>query len=395
MQPPHDMSLYNILQVSPNATAAQITKSYRKLARKYHPDKQGNSKKESPKQLQQVQQAYDILKDDATRLPHHKYGLVDPSLAVILLLGPQDHYHNARLDSLHKELLQLMGYNNHNIDNDSFRSSEDALDHAPSRQQQRVRTIAAQLVEQLRPIVEGMVDANIVAHMVAQDCDRWKTLPLGAQIVRCVGRAYRHAGQDYLRKHKKEHIILSVPMRQQWRQAKHFCTAALASGRATVTERVWTQQEMRRRKKRKRKETTTPSIEYHPIGTVDFLEEDDSDFVDHDEASEEEMKQAERLKAQQTLLQSLQVEALWKISKIDLDKTIRQACNLILKGNYFFFPSHQSLKPTEWNRGGHGWVTASGKMIHADEARLKAAEAMAMIGEIMVQRSKEGTSWKD
>jgi hypothetical protein len=130
------------------------------------------------------------------------------------------------------------------------------------------------------------------------------------------------------------------------------------------------------------------------------LEEDDDDDNmfsnnDNDCDDEEDMKQAERLKAQQTLLQSLQVEALWKITKIDLDKTIRKACNLILQGEYFFFPAHQSLHPDEWDRGGHGWVTSSGKVIHAQQARLETAYAMGMIGDIMVQRSKEGTSWKD
>ena len=38
-QPPHDTQLYDILQVNPNATQAQISKSYRQLSRKYHPDK--------------------------------------------------------------------------------------------------------------------------------------------------------------------------------------------------------------------------------------------------------------------------------------------------------------------------------------------------------------------
>jgi hypothetical protein len=80
-------------------------------------------------------------------------------------------------------------------------------------------------------------------------------------------------------------------------------------GEWTSGRRVWTKQEQRRRNKQKRKETTaTPSIEYDPVGMVNLIEEKESDFdFDHfDEESEEEMKQAER----QTLLQSLQVEAL-------------------------------------------------------------------------------------
>lgn len=404
MQPPHETSLYDVLQISPNATAAQITKSYHKLSRKHHPDKQKSDK--DPKQLHQVRQAYEILKDDSTRLPYHRYGLIDPSMAVILLLGPQNHHHDARLDSVHKELLQLMGYqdsvhdHDHKLHEDSQVGGveeEDPKSCHRRQQEKRVRTIAAQLVEQVRPIVEGTVDANIVAHMLAKDCDRWKTLTLGAQIVRCIGRAIRHAGQDFLRKQEQKEKVMG-PMRQQWRKAKNLATAALAAGRASVTEHVWTQQEKRQRRKKKENEQDKPLLEhdYPSIGAVDFLEDDDNYNIDFLGAvEEEEIKQAERLKARQTILHSLQVEALWKISKIDLDKTIRQACDLILEGRYFFFPSHQSLNPNEWNRGGHGWVTSSGRLIDAREARWKAAEAMVMIGEIMVQRSKEGTSWKE
>jgi hypothetical protein len=39
-QPPHDTSLYDLLEVSPNATNAEIAKSYRQITRRLHPDKQ-------------------------------------------------------------------------------------------------------------------------------------------------------------------------------------------------------------------------------------------------------------------------------------------------------------------------------------------------------------------
>ena len=86
-----------------------------------------------------------------------------------------------------------------------------------------------------------------------------------------------------------------------------------------------------------------------------------------------------------------------------MDKTIRKACELILNGDYFFFPSHQSPFPREQLHQesssqidtDHGWVGTTGKVVHAEQARLEAAQAMIMIGEIMVQRSKDGTSWKD
>ena len=111
------------------------------------------------------------------------------------------------------------------------------------------------------------------------------------------------------------------------------------------------------------------------------------------------------------MLQSLQVEALWLCCKIDLDQTVRDACEMILQGDDVFFPSHSynTFPPRQDYDASHadgdamsgnslhgdGWVAASsGKTIYGDVARLRAAAAMAMIGDIMVHCSKEGTSWK-
>jgi hypothetical protein len=396
--PPHDKRLYDVLQVSPNATAAQITKSYRRLALQHHPDKISSNDSGARDVLDEVQQAYGILKEDATRLPYHQYGLTDPNVAVLLLLGPQKSTNHLLDDSIHHELLQLMGYD----DGDGHPRSGTAVLDPAARRQRRVRLVAARFVERLRPLVEDTVDSTIMAHRIAQECDRMKRLPLGAQIVRCVGRAYRHAGQDYLKQQvhptnkKKDHSVL---LRQQWRQAKHFCTAVWASGRATVTEQVWTRQEKRRRRNHNHKKDTTPTIEYHSeLGEIGVLEDDemfsDAELDIFNPLEEEEIRHGERFKAKQTLLTSLQVEALWKVAKIDLDQTIRQACHLILQGDYFFFPSHQSMNPSRYGSA-HGWVTASGEVLHAEDARRKAAEAMVLIGNIMVQRSKQGTAWKE
>lgn len=111
--------------------------------------------------------------------------------------------------------------------------------------------------------------------------------------------------------------------------------------------------------------------------------------------SAEEIKENERQKAQAALLESLQVEALWKITKIDLDRTVQEACNLILTGEYFFFPSHQSVRSSEWGQSADGWVGSTGEIVDASIGRLRAAAALVMVGDIMVRCSKEGTAWME
>ena len=59
--------LYKILELDKNATQDQIKKSYRKLALKYHPDRNKDNKEESEKKFKQIGEAYGVLSDKKKR----------------------------------------------------------------------------------------------------------------------------------------------------------------------------------------------------------------------------------------------------------------------------------------------------------------------------------------
>ncbi|PAF45075.1 J domain-containing protein [Helicobacter sp. 11S02596-1] len=65
-------SLYETLDVSENATADEIKKSYRKLARKYHPDI--NKDKEAEEKFKEINAAYEILSDEKKRAQYDQFG---------------------------------------------------------------------------------------------------------------------------------------------------------------------------------------------------------------------------------------------------------------------------------------------------------------------------------
>ncbi|PAF46811.1 DnaJ family protein [Helicobacter sp. 12S02634-8] len=65
-------SLYKTLDVSENATAEEIKKSYRKLARKYHPDI--NKDKEAEEKFKEINAAYEILSDEKKRAQYDQFG---------------------------------------------------------------------------------------------------------------------------------------------------------------------------------------------------------------------------------------------------------------------------------------------------------------------------------
>src|SRR5690554_2068755 len=64
---------YKILEVDKNASADDIKKAYRKLARKLHPDLNPNDQ-EAQKKFQELNEANEVLSDPEKRAKYDKYG---------------------------------------------------------------------------------------------------------------------------------------------------------------------------------------------------------------------------------------------------------------------------------------------------------------------------------
>jgi DnaJ-class molecular chaperone len=69
-----EQSYYDILGVSPDATEEQIKKAYRKLALKWHPDKNQDNLEEAEKMFKLISEAYEVLSDSNQRKKYDFYG---------------------------------------------------------------------------------------------------------------------------------------------------------------------------------------------------------------------------------------------------------------------------------------------------------------------------------
>ena len=64
---------YDTLGVSRDASSAQIKKAYKKLAMKYHPDRNAGDKK-SEEKFKELSEAYEVLSDSSKRQTYDQFG---------------------------------------------------------------------------------------------------------------------------------------------------------------------------------------------------------------------------------------------------------------------------------------------------------------------------------
>lgn len=70
-----DTKLYKTLEVSENASEADIKKAYKKLAIKHHPDKNRDNKEVAAEKFKEISEAYQILSDPEKRKMYDQLGM--------------------------------------------------------------------------------------------------------------------------------------------------------------------------------------------------------------------------------------------------------------------------------------------------------------------------------
>ena len=425
-----------MLNVSYDASPGEIAKSYKRLSLEWHPDKLRWKKlKEERKitsnniiannvpppppplsdkdlevyasdKLAQISNAYEILSNDQTRLLYHRYGIKNGIEGAIQLLTGKARHSSASSTDIGSDdqlrLLKLMGYPSH-------------LSH--DVKEARIYYLTSTIIEKLRPLVEDTVSQEMYVQSVYDDCIALSKSGLGKQILRCVGRAYRREGYRVLRtmnrnksdisKHNRHPHKVADVLRDSWSTMQHLASAVLASGKLALVETKLKQLHKEKERIRSRRTIDTKMVTMGAMDNIGVLPDDavESMFSDDEGELPEELlddahfKHLADEKTYNALLTSHQTDVLWKLSKIDLDSTIREACRQILsptnEGWCSFFPSQNSPYPNDWGISHYssipnqdGWVGQDGNVISMEVGRLRAAAALVLVGDIMVRCGK-------
>uniref|UniRef100_A0A0K8TPE7 Putative dnaj-class molecular chaperone n=1 Tax=Tabanus bromius TaxID=304241 RepID=A0A0K8TPE7_TABBR len=79
---------YKVLEVSRSASEPEIKKAYRKLALKWHPDKNPDNPDEANRRFKEISEAYEVLSDEKKRRIYDQYGKEG-------LVGHGDRHHRS------------------------------------------------------------------------------------------------------------------------------------------------------------------------------------------------------------------------------------------------------------------------------------------------------------
>jgi curved DNA-binding protein CbpA len=362
-----DRSYYDLLQVSTNATAADIKKGYYREARVCHPDKNPNDP-DAAKKFQQLGHAYSVLSNDDARAAYDKNGIrdenenadlslsdIDPKIFFAVMFGSEavrgyvgELWIAGKADAIVKEQA-VAEFANDNDDNDddekdmeeSRRSKQrSAAEHL--QQLKRQVEIALFLREKISPFVDGSIDEAEYVALCQEEAANITKGTFGDRFAKAIGfaleteaAAFIGSQTNFMDEQAAKFKQRSYSINNKFKILGAGVSAARA-GSAALQEMEKLQSEVKEKKKNSTGKT---------VKTDDNKNDVKDDSNEDGVAIDPETFKAITEKIEASLPAFL--DLAWAVNTQDISRTLHSSCNKLFHDAAELIPLDVRLKRAE------------------------------------------------
>ncbi|KAG0064990.1 hypothetical protein BGZ89_008687 [Linnemannia elongata] len=305
---PLETELYDILGVSPTATASEIKKSYRTLALQNHPDK--NPDPEAHTRFQKISEAYQILSEPQLRSNYNMYGqnkdvspeggFVNPESFFKKQFGGDRFVDIIGELSIGRDMQDALNENGEeedaNLTPEEKAKRDSAVNEVKDKAREEARTarvdmLVKNLTHKLSIYTDGPCDYNAAKayqEMIRLEAEDLKVENYGVELLHAIGFTYTLKAKQYLGKNE----MLGLG---SWfhgvREKGHILSETVSTLRAAMDLQQ------------------------------SFTQLQEAEKVEMDEAAKKVLEEAAASKG---------IRALWKGSKLEVEGVLREVCDKCL-----------------------------------------------------------------